>query len=440
MNAKVYSRPRPQVVRAGLCPMLFGWGGQSSRGVRRGALLGLLAALGIAGPGARAALEVDFVTNRGTITATLEYAKAPKAVANLLTLAQGQRGWVDSRTGKVLAGPFFSGQNFFRVVNQAGEKLMETGSAHGDPADEPGFGFPDEFDTTLEHDPYVLSMSNRGPNTNGARFVITGNTALPLRDGLNTVFGRITAPASRAVVDAALAAGAGATILTAVAFRRTDGGAMAFDETAVPLPMAHGMSPQLRVVLGVGVDWLGVQPACSVLRAFQSVDLKSWSPHYRNFVGLDDPLPLSGQRIDGAGVPSRFYYFSMVTYPDACGVSGMGGKVLTLTGPGFGTLVYRFDQNGAGGSYENIVDPEFGFVLRGNFLVSALEPPLFEPHAFRLLLSHEPKMGDVKFVRIRAGLDSAGAVMIAGHHQTLLMLEDLAPMFEDVGSLQLTRP
>jgi hypothetical protein len=215
---------------------------------------------------------------------------------------------------------------------------------------------------------------------------------------------------------------------------------MAFDETAVPLPVAHGMSPQLRVVPGVGVDWLGVQPTASVLRVFQSVDLQSWSAHYRNFVGLDDPLPVAGQRIDGADLPSRFYYFSMVTHPEACGVSHMNGRTLTLTGPGMGTLVYSFNPDGTGGTYENIIDPEVGFVFRGDFLVSDIEPPLFEPHAFRLLLALEPQLGDVKFTRIRGGADSAGPTLISGHHRTLLMEPNMDPFPEDVGLLQLTRP
>jgi peptidyl-prolyl cis-trans isomerase A (cyclophilin A) len=398
-------------------------------------------ALGFAlATGATGALEVDFVTTRGTVTATMEYDKAPRAVANLLTLAQGTRGWVDSRTGKVLAGSFFTGQTFFRVVNQAAEKTLETGSIHGDPADEPGFGFADEFDASLTHEPYVLSLSNRGPNTNGARFVITGNAPLPERDGRHTVFGRVPGAPSRAVVDAILAAGANATAITAVVVRRTDPAAAAFDESAVPLPVAHGLSPQLKVTPGVAVEWFGIQPVGSVLRAHQSLDLTAWSPHYRNFVGLDDTPPVPSQRIDGATVPSRFYHFSLVTNPDADGVSGMGGRTLTLEGPGFDTLVYQFNPQGTGGSYENIIDPEIGFVIRGEFLVSALESPLFEPHAFRLLLFHEPPMGGAAFTRIRGGADSAGPTLISGHHQTLLMDSNMSPVFEDLGPLELTRP
>jgi cyclophilin family peptidyl-prolyl cis-trans isomerase len=396
-------------------------------------------ALGLAlATAATGALEVDFVTTRGTITATMEYARTPQAAANLLTLAQGSRGWVDSRTGKVLAGSFFTGQTFFRVVNQTAEKLVETGSIHGDPADEPGYGFPDEFDTSLTHEPYVLSMSNNGPNTNGARFVITGNAPLPERDGRHTVFGRVPAAASRAVVDAILAAGADATTITAVVVRRTDPAAAAFDESAVPLPVAHGMSPLLQVTPGVAVEWFGVQPEGSVLRAHQSRDLTAWSPHYRNFVGLDESPPVPSQRIDDAAVRSRFYHFSLVTNPDAGGVGGFGGRTLTLEGGLVGTLIYRFNAEGTGGTYENILLPGEPPFFAGSFTVSAEVAPRFDPYSFQVLL-HTPGLGGARFNLIRGGIDAVDSAAVSGHHQTLLMDSNMSPLFEDLGPLHLTR-
>jgi hypothetical protein len=57
-----------------------------------------------------------------------------------------------------------------------------------------------------------------------------------------------------------------------------------------------------------------------------------------------------------------------------------------------------------------------------------------------VLLSLEPKLGDVKFTRICGGLDSAGPGVISGNHQTLLLQANLSPVFEDFGTLELTRP
>lgn len=163
------------------------------------------------------------------------------------------------------------------------------------------------------------------------------------------------------MVDAILGAGVNATTITGVQIRRTDAVAMVFDELAVPLPVVHALQPLLRVTPGVSVDWLGVQPVGSVLRAHQSVNLTDWSLHYRQFVGIDKPPFGPSQRIDGSELPARFYWFSQVTNPNATGISGFGGRTLTIEGPGVGTITYRFNAAGTGGTYENLPMPALLF-------------------------------------------------------------------------------
>jgi peptidyl-prolyl cis-trans isomerase A (cyclophilin A) len=386
-----------------------------------------------------AGIEVDFITSRGTITAVLEQDRAPKAVANLLSLANGTRAYVDPATGRVMRGAFFEHANFFEVTNTTGVKTIETGSPTNLGGDGPGYTFPDEFDPLLIHEPYVLSMVNGGPNTNGSRFCFTGNISMPARDGRNVVFGRVTKPASRAVIDAIFAAGSGATDVLSVEIRRSGTEAMAFDECAAGLPEVWPVDAPLRVIPGLSVEWLAVQPPFSILRAHQSVDLAEWSAHFRSMTGLDDPASPPSLIIDPADAPARYYHFSLTTFPGAGGVTSMSNRTLTIESPGVGTLIYQFNAAGTGGTYENIVFPGEPPFFAGNFTVSDLVPAQFEPYSFRILL-FASGLGGSPYNLIRAGIDTVVPEAATGRHITLFSDELMNPVFEDEGSMELSRP
>jgi peptidyl-prolyl cis-trans isomerase A (cyclophilin A) len=384
----------------------------------------------------QAALEADFLTTRGTITVRLEYQKAPKAVASLITLSQGTRSWYEPADGSVRREPFYQALTFDSVTVTTSDKRAEIGAV------DPGYRFQDELDASLLHEPYVLSMANQGPNTNGARLTFTGSAPLPDRDGRHTVFGKIPDNISRAVIDSILATGSGNTTITGVVIRRTDPAALAFDESAVPLPQVRALNGPLQVIPGGQVNLLFLQPTVSVLRATASPDLVSWQPRFHRFRGIDDAPAGAFVTIDNANHPSQFYQISLAHYPEipqAGGPSNFANRTLMIEGPGTGTLIYQFDPTGLAGTYQNILLPGEPPFFAGNFQVLPELPPEFGPYAFRILI-HAEGLGGAPFNLIRGGIDTVEAGSVSGRHVVSMQDVNQSPVFEDSGTLTLTRP
>lgn len=112
-------------------------------------------------------------TSKGQIVIELYQDKAPKTVDNFIKLAK--KG-------------FYNGIIFHRVIPNF---MIQTGDPTGTGTGGPGYDFEDEFVPDLRHDgPGVVSMANRGPNTNGSQFFIA-LAATPWLDGKHTIFGRV---------------------------------------------------------------------------------------------------------------------------------------------------------------------------------------------------------------------------------------------------------
>jgi peptidyl-prolyl cis-trans isomerase A (cyclophilin A) len=129
-----------------------------------------------------------FDTTEGTFTARLFDQEAPKTVENFVALAEGTKEWTDPRTNKKVTRPYYDGVIFHRVIDGF---MIQSGDPLGQGIGGPGYNFADEFHPTLRHNkPGILSMANRGPNTNGGQFFIT-LVPTPHLDDRHSVFGEV---------------------------------------------------------------------------------------------------------------------------------------------------------------------------------------------------------------------------------------------------------
>lgn len=126
----------------------------------------------------------DIQTNKGDIIVRLEYDKAPIAVANFISLAEGDSPFVtDSLKGK----KYYDGLTFHRVMK---DFMIQGGDPSGTGMGGPGYRFANEIHDSLTHNKVgILAMANTGqPKSNGSQFFIT-HVPRPDLDGGYTVFG-----------------------------------------------------------------------------------------------------------------------------------------------------------------------------------------------------------------------------------------------------------
>ncbi|OAK98876.1 cyclophilin-like protein [Phaeosphaeriaceae sp. SRC1lsM3a] len=126
-------------------------------------------------------MSVTLHTTLGPIKLEIFCDTVPKTAENFLALC---------------ASSFYDSSPFHRLIPNF---MVQTGSPGSDPKsksstsiyDTPNQLFEDEIRPALRHNARgIVSMANKGPNSNGSQFFITF-AAAPHLDGKNTVFGKV---------------------------------------------------------------------------------------------------------------------------------------------------------------------------------------------------------------------------------------------------------
>jgi cyclophilin family peptidyl-prolyl cis-trans isomerase len=348
----------------------------------------------------------EFNTSMGSFTCRLEYAYAPKAVANFIGLATGQKAWIDQNTGAVKTEPYYDGILFHRVVNGF---IIQSGSRNGQGTDGPGYSFVDEFSPSLRYGTAgVLGMANSGTNSNGAQFFITLAPEATLNDHY-AIFGELTG-GTNVVVDISHVgtffftdSPTNPIVLRNVAIRRVGAAAQAFDINAQGLPVvtsqhldiANAGTNQLalsfsnrvytenflfstpkfylpgiytnvyvttnyfstNVVMGVtnstqtNATVTNIVLNTSYATNIYATNFASWGEESLGIEVPNSPMTNTFYRTRSSGSDSGYYRLAQVIYPPIYVPRTVQSRTLTLNfDDGLGTIVINFNATN-GGTY-----------------------------------------------------------------------------------------
>lgn len=327
-------------------------------------------------------IYAEFNTSMGSFTCRLEYALAPKACANFIGLATGERSWLDLRTGVTRTNAFYNGQIIHRVV---ADFIIQGGSPNGQGTDGPGYTFQDEFHPSLRHNSFgTLSMANNGPDSNGSQYFLTvANTSF--LDDKHSVFGKLyggsnvvyaisrvaTNSASKPLLD---------VTLNNVTVRRIGAAAEAFNITTNGLP---GVT-DLNLKAGRSGNLMSITFSNRLNadnRVYASTNMMNWSA---NKLGIETAGGFGSQLTVTPSGSSGFYRMSQIQYPPTLYTPrNVLNKTIMLTfSSGLsGLMALGFDSSGFGiYNYNNAIQ---SLILGYTYVQDAYRGRIYELYAYQ---------------------------------------------------------
>jgi peptidyl-prolyl cis-trans isomerase A (cyclophilin A) len=291
---------------------------------------------------------------------------APKACANFIGLATGQRAWLEQATGRVRTNHFYDGSLIVRILPGL---IIQGGSPDGLPSGDPGYVLEDEFDPGLRHDAFgALSVANTGRQSGGSQFFITMIPAAPYNDRY-TMFGRVIGGSNVVYAINQVATDGNQQPLTnvivqSVMIRRIGAAAEAFDIHAQGHPVVTDLNLQIAKA-GTNVSLTFSNRLNVENRLFASANLAAWT---QSALGVETVAPATNSVLRSTVAPVQFFRMAQVQYPTTLHPPrNVLGRTVTLvfTNGVSGTMTLAFSPGGGGvynynGSPGNIYGYQWG--------------------------------------------------------------------------------
>jgi peptidyl-prolyl cis-trans isomerase A (cyclophilin A) len=289
----------------------------------------------------------DFTTSLGSFTCELDYTNSPKAVANFVGLATGERAWLDLVTGETRTNAFYDGLTFHRVLTNL---AIQAGSPNGQGNDGPGYVFVDQFSSSLNfNSPWMLAMANSGPNYNGSQFFVTVAPNNPWNNSY-VIFGRVVSGTNVVAAISHVATDANDKPLTnvflqSVAIRRLGPAAQGFNINAQALAIVTNL-PLRLTKKGTQGSLTFSNRLYSENFYYSTTDLASWAG---TSLGFEVSAPISNTFPVAMTSPQEFFRAAQIQYPSSTfAPKDIAGKTLTLVFNVRGTATIVFNNSGGG--------------------------------------------------------------------------------------------